>query len=337
MRRLWMLTGWAILGAIVSHELPAQTPVKPEVTRNPLPPPGLSDRPSVLLTQRLRKTFEDIRQACEHSRGPREWTAVEWLLTTAQDHGWEADLDRLTQQFSPPDPENPSLSKQAQAVRIVGLAQRGSAEEAIAGFETALKGVRLRQPQELLTLAQTTSLAFQLRGDLDAARTVYERVNDALALNPEVRDFVAHRLQRLKLVGKPAPEITLDDLNGEPIRWTDFRDKVVVVDFWATNCRPCLDELPRLRRFYHDRDVERVDLLGISLDQADTDILEFRRQEPLAWRIALDQKIATEAFQVVLIPCLIALDPVGNVAAVDIPPRRLAATVHQLLTAPATK
>lgn len=337
MRRLWMLTGLAIFGLSSPQGVEAQPVPRLDVTRNPSPPPGFADRPSVLLTQRLRQMFEDIRQACEHSRGQRDWTAVEWLFTTAQDHGWEADLDRLTQQVSRPDPENPSLSKQAQAVRIVGLAQLGKAEEAIDGFETALKGVRLRQPQEMLTLAQTTSLAFQLRGDLDAARTVYERVSEAFALNPEVRDFVAHRLQRLKLVGKPAPEITLADLNGEPIRWSDYRGKVVVVDFWATNCRPCLDELPRLRRFHHDRDVECVDLIGISLDQTDTDILQFRRQEPLAWRIALDQKMATEAFQVVLIPCLIALDSTGNVAAVDIPPRRLAATVHQLLSPPATK
>lgn len=337
MRRLCMLTGLAIVGIFSPKEIPAQPPAPTDVRRNPSPPSGFAARPSVLLTQRLRETFEEIRAACSHPRGLTDWTAVEWLLTMAQDHGWETDLDDLTQQLSSPDPENRSLNTQVRAVRIVGLAQRGSAEEAIASFETALKGVRLRQPQEMLTLAQTTALAFQLRGDIEAARTVYERLSEAFFLNPEVRDFVAHRLQRLELVGKPAPEMTLADLNGEPIRWSGYRGKVVIVDFWATNCRPCLDELPRLRRFYHDRDVERVELLGISLDQTDTDILEFRRQEPLAWRLALDQKIATEAFHVVLIPCLIALDAAGKVAAVDIPPRRLEATVHQLLATTPSK
>ena len=256
---------------------------------------------------------------------------MEWLLTTSQEYGWEADLDAITEVIQHPDPLNPQLSTEARSVRIVGLAQQGKAEDAVAAFETALKGVRVRQPQEMTNLAQALSLAFQLRGDLDAARTVYERVNEAFLLNAEVREFATHRINRLALVGKPAPAVDITDLNGKVIDWKAYAGKVVIVDFWATNCRPCIEELPRLRRFYHDRDVERVDLLGISLDADAADILQFRRQEPVAWRIALDQKKATEVFQVVLIPCLIALDADGNVAAVDIPPRRLAATVNQLV------
>lgn len=329
MHRRFRLPELVALCWLTASGLSAQPPV---ATKNPAPPPGFAVRPSVLLTQRVRETFEEIRAACLHSRGIQDWTAVEWLLTTSQEYGWEADLDPITQMIPNHDPLNPQLSTQARAVRIVGLAQQGKAEDAVAAFETALKGVRVRQPQEMTSLAQALSLAFQLRGDLDAARTVYERVNEAFLLNTEVRDFATHRINRLALVGKPAPEVNLTDLNGDAVDWKASAGKVLVIDFWATDCRPCIEELPRLRRFYHDRDVERVDLLGISLDTDAADILQFRRQEPISWRIALDQKKATEAFHVVLIPCLIALDADGNVAAVDVPPRRLAATVHQLLT-----
>ncbi len=251
-------------------------------------------------------------------------------MTTSQEHGWESELDTLTQQILAEPMSASPLRTQARAVRIVGCAQRGDAEAAVVELDAALKGIRLRQPQEITNLAVTTALAFQLRGDLDAARAIYERLNGAFFLNTEVREFVTHRQNRLDLVGKPAPVAELVDLAGKAVTWNDYRGKVLVLDFWATNCRPCLEELPRLRRFYHDRDPERVELFGISLDEDVADIERLRQQEPLPWRIALDLKRATTAFQVVLIPCLIALDAEGKVAAVDIPPRSLRSTVDLL-------
>lgn len=206
----------------------------------------------------------------------------------------------------------------------------GEADAAMAAFDDSLKGLRLRQPQTITDVAVAAALAFQLGGDLDAARAIYERLNGAFFLNPEVRDFVAHRQERLALVGKPAPEVALIDLMGNPIAWNDYRGKVVVLDFWATNCRPCLEELPRLRRFYHDRDADKVVLLGISLDEDRADITRLQQQEPLPWPIVLDEKRATSAFKVVLIPCLMVLDHEGRVAAVDIPPRALRSTVATL-------
>ncbi len=284
-------------------------------------------RPSDVLTRRIRETFVEIQTACSQPEGLNDWTAVEWLLTTAQDYGWEGELDEVTRRILSHPPELSALLAQARAVHIVGCARRGDADAALAAFDGALKGIRLRQPQETTNLAVATALAFQLRGDVDAARAVYERLNSAFFLNPEVRDFVSYRQERLALVGKPAPDVALTDLNGTAVNWTDSRGKVLVLDFSATNCRPCLEELPRLRRFYHDRDADKVALLGISLDEDVADLTRFLQQEPLPWPMALDQKRATTAFKVVLIPCLVVLDQNGKVAAVDVPPRSLRSTV----------
>jgi len=291
---------------------------------------GDAVRPSNLLTRRIRETFAEIHAACSQPSGLDDWTAVEWLLTTAQDYGWEGELGGITRQILSRPPESTALLAQARAVNIVGCARRGEAEAALVAFDGALKGIRLRQPQETTNLAVSTALAFQLHGDIDAARAVYERLHGAFFLNPEVRDFVSHRQARLELVGKSAPEVLLTDLSGAAVNWADARGKVLVLDFWATNCRPCLEELPRLRRFYHDRNADKVALLGISLDEDVAEIARLQQQEPLLWPIALDQKRATAAFKVVLIPCLMALDHEGRVAAVDIPPRSLPSTVATL-------
>src|SRR5689334_25118738 len=47
-------------------------------------------------------------------------------------------------------------------------------------------------------------------------------------------------------VGKPAPDFSLSDLNEKPYRLSDFRGKVVFLNFWATWCKPCREEMPSM-------------------------------------------------------------------------------------------
>lgn len=55
---------------------------------------------------------------------------------------------------------------------------------------------------------------------------------------------------RPPLVGSPAPEIALQDLQGHEVRLSDFRSKVVLVNFWATWCKPCKEEMPAMQASY---------------------------------------------------------------------------------------
>jgi cytochrome c biogenesis protein CcmG/thiol:disulfide interchange protein DsbE len=69
-------------------------------------------------------------------------------------------------------------------------------------------------------------------------------------------------------VERPAPDFTLPDLNGTQVSLSQFRGQPVVVNFWATWCPPCRDEIPRLTEAYQ-REKDGVVFIAISDEPAD--------------------------------------------------------------------
>lgn len=71
------------------------------------------------------------------------------------------------------------------------------------------------------------------------------------------------------IVGKTAPPITLNTLDGKQIDLRDLRGKVVILTFWATWCDPCREELPLLSRYAQEHAKQGLVVLGFSLDEPD--------------------------------------------------------------------
>lgn len=69
-----------------------------------------------------------------------------------------------------------------------------------------------------------------------------------------------------KQIGKPAPDFTVTD-NGRSVRLSSYRGKVVVLNFWATWCAPCIEELPYLNRLQHQ--MPQVVVLGVDMGEDD--------------------------------------------------------------------
>lgn len=71
-------------------------------------------------------------------------------------------------------------------------------------------------------------------------------------------------------VGQPAPDITLDTLDGQHVSLHALRGKTVILTFWATWCGPCREELPMLSRYAREHARDGLVVLGFSLDTPDT-------------------------------------------------------------------
>lgn len=115
---------------------------------------------------------------------------------------------------------------------------------------------------------------------------LYKKIRDALIGQYPNDDFVKHldsRVGTLLLAGMEAPDIELADPEGKMRKLSDLRGKVVLIDFWASWCRPCRMENPnvvRIYNMYHDRGFE---VFSVSLDKDRSAWLKAIADDHLTW------------------------------------------------------
>ena len=93
----------------------------------------------------------------------------------------------------------------------------------------------------------------------------------------------------LQFVNTPVPvgEITMEDLDGRQISSRDWRDKATIVNFWATWCGPCLEEIPDLIRL-QDRYPDHLQIIGVSMDEGPVeDVQEFVREHGMNYPVVM--------------------------------------------------
>ena len=90
--------------------------------------------------------------------------------------------------------------------------------------------------------------------------------------------------------GDLAPEVALTDIDGKPQKLSDFRGKIVLLNFWASWCTPCIAEMPSLQRLQQKLESKGFSVVTVAVDDEVETLKKFRRRFGLSFPILLDVK-----------------------------------------------
>jgi len=137
-------------------------------------------------------------------------------------------------------------------------------------------------------------------------------------------------------IGFPAPEITMSDPSGKMFSLSSLKGKVVLIDFWASWCRPCRMENPNVVRVYNAYKEYGFDILSVSLDQNKDAWLNAIEADGLTWHHVSDlkgwQSEAGKLYKVSSIPSTVLIDREGNIVAKNLRGPELEKKVKEVLS-----
>jgi peroxiredoxin len=169
----------------------------------------------------------------------------------------------------------------------------------------------------LLALAAGALGGFVTPASTAPAR-VDPRAGRRLSLDAALRDLDLIRPGR----PKAAQDFTVPLLQGSKFRLADQRGKAVLINFWATWCPPCREEMPALERLWHQHRDHGFMLIAVSLDADRGLVKPFVAEHQLTFPIGLDSKLeVANLYGIRALPATFVVDRHGQVTALALGPR----------------
>ena len=144
------------------------------------------------------------------------------------------------------------------------------------------------QPQTLVEIANSL-VRIERSGQIELSQLL---ANTLREVEPSLREasngsvaaaMLADHAGRVGLIGK-TPELSeLVDWDGKPVDFKTVPGEIVLVDFWATDCLPCLQELPRLRRLHAEFASEGFTILSVNVNSSPDDARRYLQSQQLPW------------------------------------------------------
>lgn len=299
-----------------------------------------------LLAQRLASQRDNFQKFLkEHPQSPNRWEARMALMQIASSIAMmedrEPDIAAQTTELESiaNDTAAPGNIRADAGLVLLQIASmdfdRQRTEASARSLSAAINKFLETHPDDARASALRLTEAQALEEfDTNRASTIYQEV--ATDEDPEISAAAQTGLEVLAMRTKPL-ELSFTALDGSKFDLADLRGKVVLVDFWATWCPPCVEEVPELVETYEKFREKGFEIVGISLDQNKGALEKFLQENKMTWPQYFDgggweNKVA-QRFKIQSVPTMWLLGRDGKL--VDAAPRnRLAKAIETALAKP---
>jgi thiol-disulfide isomerase/thioredoxin len=288
-----------------------------------------------IIAEQTRATFDRVtKYVAENGEAPDSERAWQWLFLTSIEHGFEAEAVELARTYIKSPNASAATRGVAQQTLAIGLAKGGKSEEAVELFTSQLRFARFQSGGALIEFGRRLAIQLQLARDFGAARHVYEEIASKFFLNADVRSLCENRIKKMDMVDQAAPEVEGADITGGTVSLASLEGKVVLIDFWATNCPPCLEEMPNLKQIYADYHDKGFEIIGISLDEDPSIVEQFTTRAKIEWPMIVERGTVESlraSYFVPTIPSLFIVDQSGKLHQFDVRGKDLRSVIAKLL------
>ncbi|MEO6810635.1 MAG: TlpA disulfide reductase family protein [Isosphaeraceae bacterium] len=305
------------------------------------------------LTELHRRRIADLTKLAAKLHGLDADRAYGEILRAAINNDMFVEAELAAKQFLATEPTDQRDRALAFLTMLVAKAERGEHDQSLNDLLTFLKA-NPKRPEADQRIETDTALAvgeaylqrLVRAGRYDIARKVCELAIEH-SPNPAVQEHFRTRLARLAMVGKPAPPIRATDIEGKPFDLASLKGQVVLVEFWATWCPPCISELPALMDLKSKYGHQGFVILGVNADSEREGGEPLARTLPVVRRFLLDHRISwpnvlcgdgaedlTKAYGVKAIPASFLIGRDGTIQHLELTGEALDQAVAKAVAAP---
>lgn len=227
---------------------------------------------------------------------------------------WARQAERLTATFRPAR-RAPNTSQRwidflfpEEKQRAQYKTNRALALDALGWTLTQMR--RAQQAERLLRQAVEIERLENRLWHLAKALEMLGRNEEAAVVENEANTFLATTL-RSKFTNEPVVDAQLESIEGRRIKLSDLRGKVLLIDFWATWCAPCVEAMPALKKLYEKYEEKGLEILAVSIDDDVREVRQFATANKLNFPVSHSPTLA-EKFKASPIPTTLIIDKLGN-------------------------
>lgn len=130
----------------------------------------------------------------------------------------------------------------------------------------------------------------------------------------KVKEEESRFLHPLVVVGRPAPKFQISDIHNEVFNIDDYKGKMVLLDFWASWCPPCLKQIPVLRKIRRMFSIDSLIVVGVSIDNDYKQALQAISEKNMNWKQLYDKNgVLSRIFSIDAIPVTVLIDQQGKI------------------------